>query len=499
MELTFLGSGLRRNDALDAIPTVFRIPRTPNVTPFPCSEQSIQMQCKTGARVPVCYNTSYRRPSTRQLQHIGAPLDALESSLDGDNRSILRCLRRRALTHSLAMYLVGGPVRDVVMGRPIRDLDFVVEGDGPEVARGLAEELGGEVLVHPRFGTATLVLGGNRIDLVTARRETYPRPAALPVVAPGSISDDLARRDFSINTLALPLGKSSPQALDLHEGLSDICHGLVRTLHANSFADDPTRIFRAVRYEQRLDFRIEEETLDQLLLATALGHLASLTGDRIRHELERVLQEERPELSLKHLWELGILAAIHPSLGDESIGERLAAVAVRESGEESIPGQDTGPAPLIFMSALTYSLSEGEGEAVIHRLNMPTTWAQVVRETIQIRGLEGKLAGEALPRSVLVRLLEGFGPEALLAVSRLTDSPVAARRLDEYLNELRFALPALNGRDLLAMGVPEGPLVGQVLRELRDAKLNGQVSTEKEERRLVQAVLTRQGSLSGHG
>ena len=109
-------------------------------------------------------------------------------------------------------------MRDVLMGRPIKDLDFVVEGDGPQAARGLAEELGGEVLVHVRFGTATLVLGKNRVDLVTARRETYPRPAALPVVTPGSISDDLGRRDFSINALALSLGESCPQVLDCHGG-----------------------------------------------------------------------------------------------------------------------------------------------------------------------------------------------------------------------------------------------------------------------------------------
>ena len=165
--------------------------------------------------MPVCYNTSYRRPSTRQLQHIDAPFDALESSLDGDNLSILRGLRRRALTHSLAVYLVGGPVRDVLMGLPIKDLDFVVEGDGPAVARELATELGGEVLVHARFGTATLVLGENRADIVTARQETYPEPAALPVVSTGDISDDLARRDFSINALALPLKERQPQVLDI--------------------------------------------------------------------------------------------------------------------------------------------------------------------------------------------------------------------------------------------------------------------------------------------
>ena len=447
----------------------------------------------------VCYNASYRRPSTRQLQHIDAPLGALENSLDGDNLSILRCLRRGALTHSLAVYLVGGPVRDVLIGQPIKDLDFVVEGDGPEVARGLAEELGGEVLVHTRFGTATLVLGESRVDVVTARRETYPHPAALPVVTPGNVSDDLGRRDFSINALALPLGASQPQVLDPHGGLGDIRRGLVRALHPDSFVDDPTRIFRAVRYEQRLDFKIEAETLAQLLDAIAQGYLASLTGDRLRHELERMLQEERPELPLGRLAELGILAAVHPSLEDEPSAARLTAVAAWEFGDGSNPGQGAGPTPLIFISALAYPLSSAEGEALIHRLNMPTTWAQVVRHTIQVRELEGKLTAAALRRSGLARLLGSFCAEALLTASRLTASQMVTQRLEDYLNELRFAVPTLKGRDLLAMGVPEGPLVGQLLNELRDAKLNGQVSTEEEERRLVQAILTQQESLSGHG
>ena len=426
-------------------------------------------------------------------------MDALISSLDGENLSVLRYVRQRALAHSPSVYLVGGPVRDALMGLPIRDLDLVVEGDGPEVARELAGELGGEVVVHARFGTATLVLGDSRIDVVTARGETYPRPAALPQVSPGSISDDLGRRDFSINALALPLGDCRPQVSDLHGGLDDIGDGLVRALHSNSFVDDPTRIFRAVRYEQRLDFRIEEETLAHLLSAAASGHIASLTSDRVRHELERILREERPELPLSRLAELGVLGAVHPSLGDERAGARLAAVANGEYKRGCAAGCRDDPAPLIFVSALVYPLSESEAEAVIHRLNMPAAWARVVRDTVHVRGLEGQLAAASMPRSLLARLLDGFSPQALSAVSRLTGSPLAARRLGDYLNELRGALPALKGRDLLAMGVPEGPMVGQILRELRDAKLNGQVSTKREERRLVQEVLTRQESLSGHG
>ena len=375
------------------------------------------------------------------------------------------------------------------MAMPIKDLDFVVEGDGPEVARGLAEELGGEVLVHPRFGTSTLVLGDDRVDVVTARRETYPQPAALPIVCPSGISDDLARRDFTVNALALPLGEDCPQVVDPHGGLDDIRRSLVRTLHANSFTDDPTRIFRALRYEQRLEFRIEDDTLAQLRSAIDQGHLASLTGDRLRHELERIFQEDRPELTLGRLAELGVLAAIHPSLGDEHTAARLEAVASIGSDEESPVGP--GAVGLKFMAALAYPLSWGEGEAVIHRMNMPNGWTQVVREAILLKGLEGKLAEGSLSHSRLAQLVEGFSTDSLIGASRLTDSPIVSERLYLYLNELRFAVPALNGRDLLDMGVAEGPMVGQVLRELRDAKLNGLVPTEGEERRLVLSILKR--------
>ena len=151
-------------------------------------------------------------------------------------------LRRRALEHSLPAYLVGGPVRDGLMGAPIRDLDFVVEGDAPAVARQLADELGGRALTYDRFGTATVVLEDCRVDLVTARQEVYPHPGALPQVSPGTIFDDLARRDFSINALALPLTESRPKVLDPLGGIGDIDRGLIRVLHGNSFVDDATRI-----------------------------------------------------------------------------------------------------------------------------------------------------------------------------------------------------------------------------------------------------------------
>ncbi len=371
-------------------------------------------------------------------------------------------------------------------------MDFVVEGDGPQLAKEIAAEIGGQVVVHPRFSTASVALEGTRVDVVTARRETYSQPAALPDVTAGSIADDLHRRDFSINALALPLVDSRPQVLDLHGGLDDISLGLVRSLHPNSFVDDPTRIFRAVRYQQRLGFSIEDDTLAQLRDAVAGGHIASLTPDRVRHELERIFQEDEPAPSLQCLSALGVLGAIHPSLAYPQAETHLAAVAA--SQREIAP-----PGHLVYVAALTYPLSEAQAEAVIQRLSMPANWARLVRDTVRVKVLENALAVSHAAPAALARQLDGFCPEALWAVSRLTCSPAAAQRISGYLNELRCTAPALDGSDLLAMGVPQGPLVGRLLQELRDAKLDGRVSTELQERRLVQAVLTNEGSTTVHG
>jgi tRNA nucleotidyltransferase (CCA-adding enzyme) len=384
------------------------------------------------------------------------------------------------------VYLVGGPVRDTLLGAPLKDLDFAVEGDAPAVARELADEVGGRALIHPQFGTATVLLADCRVDLATARQELYSHPGALPQVAPGAIYDDLSRRDFSINCLALPLAERHPQVLDPHGGVGDLEQGVIRTLHRNSFVDDATRIFRAVRYEQRLGFRIEEETLAQLQDAINQGYLATISGDRIRHELERIFHEERPDLALQRAGQLGILAAVHPSLGH-------AFGVLPHFDPDCIGAPGEGTEPLAYLACLVYHLSPEEGESVAHRLNLPRPWAEVVRDAIQLRQRGTELAAPALSRSQVWRLVEGLTQAAVLAATRLSDSPLAAQRLEQYLKELRFIVPALNGRDLLELGVHPGPLVGQILDQLRTAKLDRQVSTEEEERRLVRKLLATQG------
>ena len=451
---------------------------------------------REGRRDLLCYNANHRRPFTRQLQHIGAPLNALESGLESDNLATLRCLRRWALDQSLPVYLVGGPVRDVLLGTSVKDLDFVVEGDGPRVARQLAEELGGEVVVHDRFGTSTFLKGRSRVDLVTARSEVYPQPAALPQVSSGVISEDLARRDFSINAMALPLGMNHPEILDPHGGVEDLELGQIRVLHSASFIDDPTRIFRAVRYEQRFGFKIEASTQDQLRDSIKQGHLAALSSDRLRHELERILEEDHPEGALNRVLELGALGAIHSSFGDGNAAARLNAVAGLDPSRRESPGAGVGP--LVYIGALTYSLSRADVEKLIERLNMPRPWTRTVRDVMELQEREQDIAAPNLRDSGLVPMVKDLCAEAVFAVSLLTDSRTVAHRLSQYLNELRYAAPALDGNDLLALGVPAGPMVGRILQQLQEARLDRQVLTEEDERRLVEQILNRQEEQSEH-
>lgn len=415
-------------------------------------------------------------------QCAGLTLDAVAERLSEGGFALLKALRGLAAGQGAPVYLVGGPVRDLLLGGSAQDLDFAVVGDAPALARQWAIELGGRAVVHSRFGTATLTAGKARVDLVTARREVYPRPGGLPQVFPGTIYEDLARRDFSVNAMAWPLTGEEPGLLAPHGGAEDLRRRLIRILHPASFLDDPTRLLRAARYEQRLGFRLERDTESRLREGIAQGCINTVSGDRLRHELARIFAEVRPGPPLLRAAELGILAAIYPALGNAT-GLRQWA----ENGPAIV--QETGlsnPAErLTWLAALAYPLSEGEGAGLIGRLNMPKSWAAVVRDTLALREQERAIADRALPASRLCQMLTGIRPAAVAAVVGLTDSAAVGRALRRYLVELRQIVPALRGEDLLAMGVPPGPPVGEVLAQLRAARQDGQVTDAAGERQWV--------------
>ncbi len=417
------------------------------------------------------------------LQH-SLPLPAaIEDYVDSTYRTLLGTLKELATTQNTALYLVGGPVRDWLLGLPLRDLDFVVEGDAPSLARALAQQTGGRALVHARFGTATVSFGDARIDLVTARREKYPTPGALPNVTSSSIRDDLARRDFSINAMALPLFGPAETVFDPLGGRADLGRGLIRTLHSASFVDDPTRLFRAVRYEQRLDFVLESETKNQFNTAVERYSCENVSGDRLRHELERIFEERRPGKILARAATLGLLSQLLSSTGKVDYVSRWES-AVTEKSSQEFSGT------LTWLAALAYPLSPVEGEGFIRRLNMPAVWARVVRDTVEVRETQVSLARQELLPSDLCQMLDGVSLEALHLLAAVADSQMAAEHLRRYLAEYRKVFPILNGQDLLDLGVPAGPQVGDALSRLRQARLNCMVSSEDEEREWVKRLVS---------
>ena len=430
--------------------------------------------------------TASWRPLTAAFTQSSLNADALSACLEEGQRRAFEAVRQLALEAGIAVYLVGGPVRDALLGAKVLDLDFAVEGDAPDFARRLSEGLDGRVTTHERFGTATVSAREIRTDLVTARRESYPSPGQLPLVTPGSINDDLTRRDFSVNAMALPLSLNGGSLLDPLGGFGDLKAGVIRTLHRRSFVDDPTRMTRAVRYEQRFGFSIHKNTVEEISEAVSAGHMNAVSGDRWRHELNRILEEDNPLPPLLRATELGLMTGLHPAFAKLSTVED-SGLCRMVSAEE--PGNSVRPGTCF--SALFSSLSGTDAEGVIQRLRLPERQAALARDTIELRESEAQIRTASGRPSELARALAGVDPAAVSAWAELSSDKVVANALRHYVSDLRFVKPELSGTELLQMGAVEGPEVGRVLGRLRDARLDGTVVSKEEEVSLARDLLAR--------
>jgi tRNA nucleotidyltransferase (CCA-adding enzyme) len=407
----------------------------------------------------------------------------LEEYLPPELLQLVRAVSKEAALQGQKVYLVGGIVRDLLLGYPNFDLDMVVEGDALELAQRVAESSGAKLLAHQRFGTAKLKYESLTVDLATARKETYSRPGALPVVTPGTLKDDLVRRDFTINAMAISLSADDcGELLDVYQGRRDLEHRLLRILHPDSFRDDATRILRGVRYEQRLGFEFESETAR--LLKRDISMLDAISGDRIRHELELILKEKQPELAVNRLAELGVLRTISPSLeGDGRIAERFGKARRLKK-----PAQ----LPALYFCLLVYSLSEGDVEQFLSRLNMPAKLSQAIRDTLRLKARLHLLDKPSLKPSQIYCLLRQYEPVAVQANAIASESPTVRRNLQLFLTKLRHVRTSLDGERLKELGIPAGPEMGYILQALHEAKLDGQVRARANEEKLALSLLRNQ-------
>ncbi|MBI4240929.1 MAG: hypothetical protein HY613_04360 [Candidatus Rokubacteria bacterium] len=416
----------------------------------------------------------------------------LERQLPGETLGLLRLVGRLAESCGMRVCVAGGFVRDLLRGAPTQDVDLVVEGDGLPLARQLCRELGGSLVVHPAFGTASIEgWTGGRVDLATARRERYAAPGALPGVTPAHIEEDLARRDFTVNAMALTLNPDAfGSLLDPFGGQRDLRTRRIRILHPLSFVEDPTRIFRGARYAVRLGLIFERWTRRSLSVALDLGPYPALSGQRLLAEVELIVSEPGWERALGTLGRLGAFRLLEPSY-------RFARQASRRLGDltellrwarERSVGLD--PVPLVLL-CLVGHLSASLAERCLRRLALSgEPLARLLAALVEGPAVSGRLgAGAALPASRLAAALRDRSSEAL-GYAWLVGSPSTRQQIRWFLDEGRGVRPLLSGEDLLGLGVAKGPVVSELLHRLRDRRLDGQVSSRDEELRLVREWMT---------
>jgi tRNA nucleotidyltransferase (CCA-adding enzyme) len=467
----------------------------PEETPLP---QVMRLVASSdGGRVPVLRDGEVVGVVTRSdlLAALEEPLGAEEEPGGPDLGGRLLALDSlqevfqavQAVSHPFeGVYLVGGAVRDVLMGEPNFDVDIAVEGDGIAFGSALAQALGGRVVPHEKFGTAIVLHGaGGRVDVATARTEFYDYPGALPTVEQASIRQDLYRRDFTINAMAVSLkGADFGRLVDYFGGSRDLAEGIVRVLHNLSFIDDPTRIFRAVRYETRYGFKMDAHTLGLARACVEMDLVGELSSARVRDELQSLLSEERVGDSVRRLAELGVDRAIHPHLAADE--EAVQLIDELEALRAAYAPE--APAWRLRLAVLARRLGSTEVLDWSERLKLRRRDAERVADAITIAPRLRELAAATRkPADLWARVAPHDPDGALLALAGAQGK--ARKRLERYFKELRDVRLEISGSDLAELGLRESPQVGEVLEELRRRKLNGDLDGRAAELRAARELL----------
>jgi tRNA nucleotidyltransferase (CCA-adding enzyme) len=430
----------------------------------------------------------------------------LKKTLSPATIALLFAISNEAESQRAPLYIVGGFVRDLLLGRPNLDLDLVIEGDAIQLGRTLLKRFGGRLIPHQPFGTAVWWLPGDKkkllrgiglaskqkspqfpefVDLVSARQESYRRPGSLPDVKFADIRADQYRRDFTINTLALCLtGLRAGQLLDPWEGLRDLRRGLLRVLHSKSFSDDPTRILRCVRFAVRLKFKIEPGTLKQL--KSSLRFTKQISGERIRRELEVALEEEKRAQVLQQMQQLGVFKSIHPGLKWQP---SIAALFRRPipSSTLRVWGLDNVTFTDICFILWFAHLPASAIAAITDRLRFTADLRAAAVAAARLTASEPSF--KKLSVSRLVFALEREPPIAVFALYLLNSNNKFGQRLHRYAKEWRHVRSQLDGNDLKKLGLKPGPDYRNILERLRSARLDGEIKNVAQEKALLKKVM----------
>ncbi len=400
--------------------------------------------------------------------------------------AVLRQIGEVASSLNCGAYAVGGFVRDLFLYRGDEDLDIVIEGDGIAFARQFAAIAGARIHTHAKFGTAVIIYpDGMTIDVASARMEYYNFPAALPVVEMSSIKLDLYRRDFTINTLTIQLNPDRFGVLiDFFNAQKDIKEKSIRVLHNLSFVEDPTRVFRAIRFEQRFGFTISRLTAGLIQNAVRMDFFRQLSGRRVFHELKLILQEENPGAAVARLDDFSLLKEIHPDLVcDKALLGLMNAVQQVVAWYDLLFLDESYMKWAVYFLALIHPYEKEQVQEICRRFE----FAPRMRKLFVDSRAEARQCLHALARSLpadnrtVYHRLAGFQTEIILFMMAAADQEKVKKAISLYFTHLRRTTISLKGEDLQQMGVRPGPIYREVFQAVFDAKLNGQVKTRAEE------------------
>jgi tRNA nucleotidyltransferase (CCA-adding enzyme) len=412
-------------------------------------------------------------------------------------KALISKMREQALSCNLKVYLVGGFVRDLILGVKNLDLDIAVEGDGIKFAESFSNLQEGKITAHKRFGTATVLLKpGVKVDFSTARKEFYPKPANLPVVSPGSLKDDLSRRDFTINAIAVAL--STGNIVDYFNGINDLRGKKIRILHNLSFNDDPTRILRGIRFEQRFNFTIEPLTLKLLKEAVRLKLIEKVHPHRLRDDLILLLKERSPLKEIKRIGKLVGFGFIHKDL--KLCAKNYAYLKSLEKEikwfNKNFPKRRGLDAWLIYLTGLLDPLNLAKIKAVCERFGLRKGEEKRILSYKNTRkAFMDNLGCRTVKPSKIFALLEPLSYETIISLRAKNKNSLFKKHIADFLEIYNGMCTLVSGKDLHCLGIPPGPRYQKIFTQVLNAKLNAEVKSREEELSLIKKLL-RKRSLS---